>query len=351
MRDKKSVIASYESVFMAVSREHPDSTLALGARENTQSLRATVKRSLGHRSKQPVGLLLSGGVDSTLLAALMLEHLRPMDVYALFWGATTSPDYEWARLAATRLCLDLYCVDSPPIRQQPMDALATSGVPAFQIAEGFRATRAIFPELRLVYCGEGADELYGGYDWTLDPLSRARLLLKRMANAATTTDLIEKTRTVLNRVTSAASLSEVEEVLYALDRGFILTDQHLLPFDVAAGMFGFEVRMPFLDLDHFRFATSLPRRARYDGGRRKPVLKALLSQLIPGLPLEFFERPKVTLPDSLNTLFPSAQVLRPLDIAASEVLSARFGVSAPVAAWLQCLVEESGHFNPAGRPG
>lgn len=117
----------------------------------------------------PVGVLLSGGLDSTIVAFLMTS-LLPSKVRSFAIGAPDSPDMVAARTVAFALGLE-HCEVHLDIQQaieliptcvrhlaNSSPALLADAVPQLLL---YRAVAAA--GVKVVLTGEGADELFGGY--------------------------------------------------------------------------------------------------------------------------------------------------------------------------------------------
>jgi asparagine synthase (glutamine-hydrolysing) len=121
----------------------------------------------------PVGVLLSGGLDSTLVAAIAAryyaEHGERLSTFAV--GMNGSPDLLAARMAAEYLGTDhherVYTADEALAAVAPVvraiehfdPTLVRSAVPNYLLAE--MTSRHV----KVVLTGEGADELFAGYTY------------------------------------------------------------------------------------------------------------------------------------------------------------------------------------------
>lgn len=133
-----------------------------------------------------VGVLCSGGVDSSLVAAIAARHRRD---FTIFHADVEGPLSERSAAAALArsLKLDFQAVkvcDSDFIERMP-DVIEHYGFPftfhpesvaMLKLAELVRASG-----VKAVLCGEGSDECYFGYPW-LAPTSRSRLRLPDRSN-------------------------------------------------------------------------------------------------------------------------------------------------------------------------
>jgi asparagine synthase (glutamine-hydrolysing) len=140
-------------------REAPDELLEL--------YRAAVKRHL--LSDVPLGILLSGGLDSGLLLALMNEQGGPWPAYTVGYGDSFKDDElsdaaETARLLGARhitVQLDRHEFEEalPQIVRSLEEPVASSSiVPMYFISQRARQ------DVKVVLIGQGPDELFGGYN-------------------------------------------------------------------------------------------------------------------------------------------------------------------------------------------
>jgi asparagine synthase (glutamine-hydrolysing) len=139
-----------------------------------KALEESVKRNLTD------GLLLSGGLDTALLAWLALRYNKPSCITVAMRGAPT-PDVGYARLVATRLKLEhhihyfgddelnegLRCSIKVMKSFDPME-IRNSAAIYIALKAGKKRGLATF------MTGDGADELFGGYSF-LFGLARAEL--------------------------------------------------------------------------------------------------------------------------------------------------------------------------------
>ncbi|MFN2119781.1 MAG: asparagine synthase B [Anaerolineales bacterium] len=206
----------------------------------------------------PVGISLSGGLDSSIVALLAdagTEHLHSFAV-----GMQGSEDLRAARevaaLLGTRHHERVYTEEEmlaalPEViyHLESFDpALVRSAIPNFFLAE--MASRYV----KVILTGEGADEIYAGYDY-LRSYENPRMLQKEMVH-----------------ITSA------------------LHNTNLQRADRMAMAFGLEARVPFLDLKSVDLGLGLP--PEWKTHRGKPA-KFLLREAFRGeLPEDITSRPK-----------------------------------------------------------
>jgi asparagine synthase (glutamine-hydrolysing) len=135
-------------------------------RELLELYRAGVRRHL--LSDVPVGILLSGGVDSGLLLALMNEHGGPWPAYTIGYGQSFADDeladakktasFLGARHVPVKLDRAEFERSLPKIVQCLEEPIATSSiVPMYFVSQRARQ------DVKVALIGQGPDELFGGY--------------------------------------------------------------------------------------------------------------------------------------------------------------------------------------------
>lgn len=222
-------------------------------------LTESVTKRLTHRPPGPVGVLLSGGVDSTVVARLLMDTGADVRGYVAVLdepGLKEAADLEGAQLAANHLGIPLHV---ERVTVGGVEALLPRIVPrvghdalvGVALALHLGLSAAHRDGVRVVFAGQGADELFGGY-----------------ARHRTAQDLTGACR---------------RDVLDIWRRDTLRDDL------VAAGC-SIALRTPFLDPGVVRFAISLPDTMLRDTDVNKVVLRQAASVL--GLPEEIALRPK-----------------------------------------------------------
>jgi asparagine synthase (glutamine-hydrolysing) len=210
--------------------------------------RAAVKRLMG---EVPIGLFLSGGLDSSLVAALTQPHLGPAKTFAV--GLAGALDLEAARLAARALGTEhherVYSVQDVDRSLEKIiwhlesydPSLVRDAVPFYFLSE------LAAQHVRVVLTGDGADELFGGYHY-----------FRRLQDPA-----------ALHRECVGLLFGLHSTNLQRLDR---MTMAH-----------GLEGRVPFLDTEFVAWVMGLAPELKMHGpdGREKQLLRAAASYLLP----------------------------------------------------------------------
>jgi asparagine synthase (glutamine-hydrolysing) len=240
----------------------------------------------------PLGAFLSGGIDSSLLVALMARKHSKVRTFSVgFEGGldTASEDetddaIEVARYLGVEHTKIVVCqrdvADNLRAVAAGLDHPTVDGVNSWFV------TRAARQELTVAISGTGGDELFAGYpwfaamrDWNTAPFLQR---LKRAVKGETFVSAFDKQYRIFSEEEAAALCSGTpppgprpdplaeSEVLNRVT-GLVLhgytRDQLLADIDTAAMWHSLEVRVPFLDEDLLSFALSLPPEAKIGSSR------------------------------------------------------------------------------------
>lgn len=128
-----------------------------------------VRRHLAMDPGTPVAVSLSGGLDSSLVAAIAVHEGVKLTAYVARHGAN-DPDLLAARAVASDLCVDLVevaCEDTPTAEElmETIECIELGNRVAVDIAVvSRRLAKAMQRDgMKVVLTGDGADELFGGY--------------------------------------------------------------------------------------------------------------------------------------------------------------------------------------------
>jgi asparagine synthase (glutamine-hydrolysing) len=306
--------------------------------ELVEELRARLRDSVRAHliADVPVGVLLSGGVDSGLLAALAaLESPERVQTFSIGFDEGSFDELGDARKVAERYDTDHHELVVRPDAAELLPKLAaafdepfadSSALPTYLVSE--LAARHV----KVALSGEGGDELFGGYyTYVADllaprigplaglvrpvverlPSSSARASLdyraKRFVRAAhlpplerhhawkeifsadARAALLEPDRqggadplaVYRARYAETAGADELAR-LQDVDLGIYLVDDLLVKTDRASMAHSLEARVPFLDPVVATLALSLPTRLKVRGFSKKRLLRKAAAPLLPG---------------------------------------------------------------------
>jgi asparagine synthase (glutamine-hydrolysing) len=284
-------------------------------------------------SDVPVGVLLSGGVDSGLLAALASqESSDPLRTFSIGFEEGSFDELDDARKVAARYATDHHELVLRPDAALLLPALAdafdepfadSSALPTYLVSE--LAARHV----KVALSGEGGDELFGGYyTYSADLLAQrfggaARLaapLVERLPSSSAKAsfdyrakrfvraahlpplerhhgwkeifspdlraeltgrgngfDPLDLYRSAFAETPDADLLARLQDV----DRTVYLVDDLLVKTDRASMAHSLEARVPFCDPVVASFAHALPTRHKLRGLRKKVLLRKAAEPLLP----------------------------------------------------------------------
>ncbi len=301
-------------------------------------------------SDVPLGALLSGGVDSSLVVALMAAHIQgPIRTFSIGFEDAGYDELAHARRVARRYGADHHELVVRPdaaailpdlVRHYGEPYADSSAVPTYYVSKLAKA------HVTVALNGDGGDELFGGYD-----RYRAMLLAERLRSfpashflfglaaavargkvglgtragaraerflrfgalsaperyaswvgAIPPGQIADLLRPELASRVAAARVVSVERTyaafadlgpvdrLIATDMGTYLPDDLLVKVDIASMANSLETRSPLLDNEVVEFAGTLPEDLKLRGSQQKYLLRRLARRFVPA---ENLDRPKM----------------------------------------------------------
>ena len=274
-----------------------------------EALRVAVRRRLV--SDIPVGVLLSGGLDSSLIVGLLAEEGQSgLATYSIGFdaaGGRQGDEFQYSDVIAERFATDHHRIrvgadELAAALGHAIGAMAEPMVSHDVVAFDLLSER-VSQTIRVVQSGQGADEVFAGYHW-YPPLAG----VGRDAAVATYAaaffdrdgDAMRQVVTDRYAVDGDPSLAFVHEHMSApgaetavdaalrLDSEIMLVDDPVKRVDNMSMAWGLEARVPFLDHDLVELAAACPPEFKLaEGG--KGVLKRIGRRIIPP---EVIDRPK-----------------------------------------------------------
>jgi asparagine synthase (glutamine-hydrolysing) len=302
----------------------------------------------------PIGLLLSGGLDSSAIAAYVQRAGARLTAYSI--GFPEVNEFQFSRDVARKFDLDYVEVTltQDDLRAGMDEVLHQLDEPiadpaCFALS---RLCRRIRDDVVVVLSGEGGDEMFAGYGHhtlALDPaLSREQAFAHFFHQSANHLDanqwLRNKALPPQQHLRFRPHYDRADTVLNGM-QGFELhtwmPENLMMKADKVLMAHSLEGRFPFLDLDVYRFASTLPQSMKLPhAGSSKHVLRRLMADQLPRsvierrkmgftVPPAFFLQPlQARLLDSIAALRgkPVAEVL---DLDAIDALVRAFYLGAP----------------------
>lgn len=264
-----------------------------------------------------VGVLLSGGLDSSLLVALLRQcGVDDLPTYSVGFAASGSEhgdEFAYSQLVAQRYHTKHQCmlIDNHSLIRRLPEAVAQMTEPMVgqDCIAFYLLAEWVSRDIKVVQTGQGADELFAGYFWYplmqgaafLPELERfcryyldrerddyERCVLKDYQVPDVTRPLVAS---LLAQAKQAGARSFIEGVLH-MDISTLIVDDPVKRVDNMTMAWGLEARVPFLDHHFVEFAANIDPAMKLRGGG-KYILKQLARRL---LPQQIIDRPKAYFP-------------------------------------------------------
>jgi asparagine synthase (glutamine-hydrolysing) len=270
------------------------------------ALKAAVKRRT--IADVPVGVLLSGGLDSSLVVGLLADSAAS-DLKTFSIGFETVGDIEGDEFRYSDLIARQFGTDHHRIRVDSSRALSSlpgviSGMSEPMMSHDaigfYLLSEEVAKHVKVVQSGQGADEIFGGYHWypplmnSNDPVSDyARVYFDRdhdeMKQAIAPRFMNgDYSREFVERFFDEAPGSRPIDRTLQLDTEIMLVDDPVKRVDNMTMAWGLEARVPFLDHEVVELAARVPAELKVrDGG--KYILKEASRSVIPA---GVIDRPK-----------------------------------------------------------
>jgi asparagine synthase (glutamine-hydrolysing) len=271
------------------------------------ALRTAVERRMV--SDVPVGVLLSGGVDSSLIVGLLAEMgQHGLSTFSIGFeeaNGEKGDEFVYSDLIAKHYGTDhhqLFVPSDDLLKELPgaIQAMAEPMV-SYDNVGFYLLSREVAKHIKVVQSGQGADEVFAGYHW-YPPMAGANDPVASYAGA-----FFDRDAEMLNRHLGPdwrnggslpldfvrehfARPGAADPVAKALriDSTVMLVDDPVKRVDNMTMAWGLEARVPFLDHDLAELAARVPSELKLAGGG-KGILKEVARKVIPS---EVIDRPK-----------------------------------------------------------
>ncbi|ORJ64079.1 N-acetylglutaminylglutamine amidotransferase [Mycobacterium simiae] len=276
------------------------------------SLRLAVERRLV--ADVPVGCLLSGGVDSSLIVGLLAEAgqtgLSTFSIGFESAGGVQGDEFHWSDIVAERFATDHHQIRIGSDRMLPAldGAIGAMSEPmvSHDCVAFYLLSQEVARHVKVVQSGQGADEVFAGYHWYPPMGSPAAATLDGAVteyrgaffdrDAAGVQALLgpgrfapgdPSRRFVSEHFARAGAETGIDRAL-RLDTMVMLVEDPVKRVDNMTMAWGLEGRVPFLDHELVELAATCPPELKiaHDG---KGVLKEAARRVIPS---EVIDRPK-----------------------------------------------------------
>ncbi len=248
----------------------------------------------------PTGVLLSGGLDSSIIVALLAEKgqtgLKTFSVGFDAVRGVEGDEFKYSDLIAERFATDhtKLAVDGSRTLEALPKAIEAMAEPqmSHDVVAFLLLSAEVSKHVKVIQSGQGADEVFGGYHWypkvvgSDDPVrdysaaycdrdhaEMRRTLAPAYLNGDYSKEYLERF------FAKSKSRSAIDKVL-ELDQQVMLVDDPVKRVDNMTMAFGLEARVPFLDHELVELAARIPSELKVKGGG-KYILKEAARAVVP----------------------------------------------------------------------
>ena len=273
-----------------------------------ESLRVAVRRRLV--SDVPVGVLLSGGLDSSLIVGLLAEEgqhgLATFSIGFESVGGEAGDEFAYSDVIADHFGTNHHRIPVATQRMLPAlgDAIGAMSEPmvSHDAVAFYLLSQEVSRSIKVVQSGQGADEVFAGYHW-YPPLLEvpgdgvdeyAAVFFDRSYSdlaQVVTPDYLPDSDAALEFVRghfSAPGADSAVDRALRMDTTIMLVDDPVKRVDNMTMAWGLEARVPFLDHELVELAAACPPELKVAQGG-KGVLKEAARSVIPATVID---RPK-----------------------------------------------------------
>ncbi|MFR9805584.1 N-acetylglutaminylglutamine amidotransferase [Pseudonocardia sp. RS010] len=274
-----------------------------------EALRTAVRRRMV--ADVPVGVLLSGGLDSSLVVALLArEGQRGLKTFSVGFhaaGGEKGDEFEFSDIVAAEFATDHQQILVDPARMLPAvdEAITAMAEPmvSHDCVAFYLLSEQVSKSVTVVQSGQGADEVFAGYDWypplrdtPRDQAVQAYQAVFTDRPHAELADVLEPewlldhdpSRAFVAEHFGMPGASETLDAALRLDSTIMLVDDPVKRVDNMTMAWGLEARVPFLDHELVELAAACPPELKLAHGG-KGVLKEAARGVVPD---DVIDRPK-----------------------------------------------------------
>ena len=244
-----------------------------------EALRLAVRRRMV--ADVPVGVLLSGGLDSSLVVALLAQEgqvgLKTFSVGFHATGGESGDEFEYSDLVAREFAPDHQQILVDPDRLLPAvdEAITAMAEPmvSHDCVAFYLLAQEVSKSVTVVQSGQGADEVFAGYSWypplaqvprARGPEEYAKVFTDRphaeLAHILEPDWLLDDdpSRALVREHFAMPGADTTLDAALRLDSTIMLVDDPVKRVDNMTMAWGLEARVPFLDHELVELAAACP---------------------------------------------------------------------------------------------
>jgi asparagine synthase (glutamine-hydrolysing) len=278
----------------------PDAADAkISVQEWTEALRDELGSAVERRrvADVPQGVLLSGGLDSSLIVALLAERgAQNLETFSLGFDEHGGEEFAYSDFIARRFGTKHHRILATTAQMLEAMPGAVASMSEPQVSHDtigfYLLSKKVTQHVKVVHCGQGADEVFGGYHWhsrmagSNDPASDFMRLYGEHSHAeigeALSPEFVSSdfsSELIARKFDDAASDRAIDKTL-ELEQTVMLADDPVKRVDNMTMAFGVEARVPLLDHAVVELAARIPAALKIGNGG-KQILKDASRGLVP----------------------------------------------------------------------
>jgi asparagine synthase (glutamine-hydrolysing) len=234
-----------------------------------EQLTQSVKRRL-LAADVPVGVLLSGGLDSSLLVGLLADQVPDLRTFSIGFedlgaGAEKADEFEFSDQIAAHFNTrhHKYSIANSEVLARLPEAIEqmTEPMVSHDVIAFYLLAERVSKDVKVVMSGQGADEVFGGYFWYPDMNAASGTPLARFSQHYFDRDHAEYQQMIAQAfqvgdvtsslIANALNQPQADEFLdqvWRLDATTLIVDDPVKRVDNMPMAWGLEVRTPFLEM-------------------------------------------------------------------------------------------------------
>ncbi|MDQ4098408.1 MAG: N-acetylglutaminylglutamine amidotransferase [Actinomycetota bacterium] len=277
-----------------------------------QAVGAALRRAVERRlvADVPVGVLLSGGLDSSLIVGLLRERGQDdLSTFSIGFDSTSEregDEFRWSDMVADRFGTDHHRLRIPTAdvlsAVEPTVAAMSEPMVSHDVVAFFLLAREVARHVKVVQTGQGADEIFAGYHWYqklegaegdgVDAYAsvffdRTHAQVEEAVSPDYHLEEDVSRAFVAEHFGRSGAPTPLDRAL-RIDTDVMLVEDPVKRVDNTTMAWGLEARVPFLDHELVELAAACPSELKLNQGG-KGILKDVAREV---LPHEVIDRPK-----------------------------------------------------------
>jgi len=281
------------------------------------SLRTAVQRRMV--ADVPVGVLLSGGLDSSLIVALLAGEGQPgLETFSIGFadaGGRRGDEFQYSDLVAREFGTAHQRIEIDSTRLTPAIGAAIGAMSEPMVSHDcvafYLLSEQVSHHVKVVQSGQGADEVFAGYSWypplvgaggsgsecyTAEFVDRPHAESSAMVDPRLRLDRDPSRELVERHFAAPGAPTPVDRAL-RLDSEVMLVEDPVKRVDNMTMAWGLEARTPFLDHELVELAARCPAELKLAHGGKgilKRISRALLPDAVIDRPKGYFPVPALS---------------------------------------------------------